>query len=105
MKHRYPTFVDAVRDIDDALCMIFLFANLPATSRVSTALIDNCTRLAAEWQLYILRSHSLHKVFLSIKGVYYQAEVMGQNVTWLVPYQFTQNVSSLPGIVGRVLKS
>jgi pescadillo protein len=93
VKCRYPTFVDAVRDIDDALCMIFLFANLPATSRVSTTLIDNCTRLAAEWQLYTLHSHSLRKVFLSIKGVYYQTEVMGQNVTWLVPYQFTQNVS------------
>ena len=103
--YRYPTFIDAVRDIDDALCMIFLFANLPATSRVSTALIDNCTRLAAEWQLYILHSHSLRKVFLSIKGVYYQAEVMGQNVTWLVPYQFTQNVSILAFIVNRILNS
>ena len=105
MWRRYPTFIDAVRDIDDALCMIFLFANLPATSRVSTALIDNCTRLASEWQLYILHSHPLRKVFLSIKGVYYQAEVMGQNVTWLVPYQFTQNVSVLPSIVNRVLNS
>ena len=105
MKHRYPTFIDAVRDIDDALCMIFLFANLPATSRVSTALIDNCTRLAAEWQLYILHSHSLRKVFLSIKGVYYQAEVMGQSVTWLVPYQFTQNVSVLPNIANRIFNS
>ena len=105
MKCRYPTFIDAVRDIDDALCMIFLFANLPATPRVSTALIDNCTRLAAEWQLYILHSHSLRKVFLSIKGVYYQAEVMGQNVTWLVPYQFTQNVSIPPSIVNEILNS
>lgn len=103
MGYRYPTFIDAVRDIDDALCMIFLFANLPATSRVSASLIDNCTRLAAEWQLYILHSRSLRKVFLSIKGVYYQAEVMGQNVTWLVPYQFTQNVSTLPSITCGVL--
>jgi len=104
VRFRYPTFIDAVRDIDDALCMIFLFANLPATSRVSTALVDNCTRLAAEWQLYVLHSHSLRKVFLSIKGVYYQAEVMGQNVTWLVPYQFTQNVSNLPGVVKSILR-
>lgn len=103
MWHRYPTFVDAVRDIDDALCMIFLFANLPATSRISTALIDNCTRLAAEWQLYTIHSHSLRKVFLSIKGVYYQAEVMGQNVTWLVPYQFTQNVSIPPSTINGIL--
>lgn len=89
---RYPTFIDAVRDIDDALCMIFLFASLPSTSRVSPSLIENCARLSAEWQLYVMHSRSLRKTFLSIKGVYYQAEVMDQTVTWLVPYQFTQNV-------------
>lgn len=93
--HRYPTFVDAIRDIDDALCMVFLFATLPANDRVSPSLVANCSRLAAEWQLYIMHSRSLRKVFLSIKGIYYQAEVMDQSVTWLVPYQFTQNVSQM----------
>ncbi|KAH9175423.1 Pescadillo N-terminus-domain-containing protein [Lactarius sanguifluus] len=94
IKERYPTFTDAVRDIDDALCMIFLFASLPSNDRISTSLVENCSRLAAEWQLYVMRTHSLRKVFLSIKGVYYQAEVMDQPVTWLIPYQFTQNIPS-----------
>lgn len=89
----YPTFIDAVRDIDDGLCMIFLFASLPSGPRVPPSLVENCSRLAAEWQLYIMHSKALRKIFLSIKGVYYQAEVMDQTVTWLVPYQFTQNVS------------
>ncbi|KAF9044874.1 hypothetical protein BDZ89DRAFT_980011 [Hymenopellis radicata] len=92
VKERYPTFTDALRDIDDALCMIFLFSTLPSNSRIPPSLIENCSRLAAEWQLYIMRSKALQKVFLSIKGVYYQAEVMDQTVTWLVPYQFTQNI-------------
>ncbi|CAA7266594.1 unnamed protein product [Cyclocybe aegerita] len=74
IKERYPTFIDAVRDIDDALCMVFLFSSLPSTSRLPPELVEN--------------------FFLSIKGVYYQAEVMDQPVTWLVPYQFTQNVPS-----------
>jgi pescadillo protein len=94
LRPRYPTFIDAVRDVDDALCMIFLFASLPSTAKVSASLVENCSRLAAEWQLYIMHTHSLRKVFLSIKGIYYQAEVMDQIVTWLVPYQFTQNVCS-----------
>ncbi|KIM85406.1 hypothetical protein PILCRDRAFT_817418 [Piloderma croceum F 1598] len=94
IKERYPTFIDAVRDIDDALCMIFLFASLPSNSRIPPSLIENCARLAAEWQLYIMHSRSLRKTFLSIKGIYYQAEVMDQSVTWLVPYQFTQNIPS-----------
>ncbi|KAE9410922.1 hypothetical protein BT96DRAFT_870725 [Gymnopus androsaceus JB14] len=92
IKERYPTFIDAVRDIDDALCMIFLFASLPSNPRIPPSLIENCSRLAAEWQLYVMRSNSLRKAFLSIKGVYYQAEVMDQTVTWLIPYQFTQTI-------------
>jgi pescadillo protein len=76
--------------------MIFLFASLPSNDRISASLVENCSRLAAEWQLYVMRTHSLRKVFLSIKGVYYQAEAMDQLVTWLIPYQFTQNVGHIP---------
>lgn len=39
-----------------------------------------------------MHTRALRKTFLSIKGIYYQAEVMDQTVTWLVPYQFTQHV-------------
>ncbi|KAF7339913.1 Pescadillo-like protein [Mycena venus] len=92
IKERYPTFIDAVRDIDDALCMVFLFASLPSNARLPASLTENCARLAAEWQLYVMHTRSLRKTFLSIKGIYYQAEIMDQTVTWLVPYQFTQNI-------------
>ncbi|KAF9458201.1 Pescadillo N-terminus-domain-containing protein [Collybia nuda] len=92
IKERYPTFIDAVRDIDDALSMIFLFASLPSSSRLPLEIIQNCSRLSAEWQLYVMEKRCLRKIFLSIKGVYYQAEVMDQTVTWLIPYQFTQYI-------------
>ncbi|KAI0932313.1 mRNA-binding ribosome synthesis protein nop7, variant 2 [Taiwanofungus camphoratus] len=92
IKERYPSFIDAVRDIDDALCMIFLFASLPSSTRISPSLVENCSRLASEWQLYVMHAHCLRRIFLSIKGVYYQAEVLDQTVTWLVPYQFTQKI-------------
>lgn len=38
-----------------------------------------------------MRTQLLRKSFLSIKGIYYQAEVNGQDVLWLVPYKFAQN--------------
>jgi len=92
VKERYPTFVDALRDLDDALSMLFLFATMPITEKISLQVVEDCQRLTAEFQIYIMKSRSLRKVFFSIKGIYYQAEIKGQTITWLVPYQFAQAV-------------
>ncbi|KAF8914554.1 mRNA-binding ribosome synthesis protein nop7, partial [Dissophora ornata] len=91
IKERYPTFTDALRDLDDCLCMIFLFATMPKTDKIKAETIESCQRIAAEFQHYVLHTRSLRKVFLSIKGIYYQAEIKGQTITWLVPYQFSQD--------------
>ncbi|KAI9501677.1 mRNA-binding ribosome synthesis protein nop7 [Coemansia spiralis] len=89
---RYPTFADALRDLDDALCMVFLFSTMPVVRRVNKDSIEECKRLAAEFMHYVIQSHSLRKVFLSIKGIYYQADIHGQSITWIVPYQFSQKL-------------
>ncbi|CBQ68115.1 conserved hypothetical protein [Sporisorium reilianum SRZ2] len=94
IKERYPTFRDSLKDIDDALSLLTLFANLPATDKVSAEVIASCSRLCAEWQLYVMKTKALKKVFLSIKGIYFQAEVNGETITWLVPYLFTQHIPS-----------
>ncbi|KAF8422487.1 ribosome biogenesis protein Pescadillo [Tirmania nivea] len=91
IKERYPTFTDALRDLDDALSMLHTFANLPSFNGIPPDTIAECERLCHEWQHYIMRTQSLRKSFLSIKGIYYQAEVNGQDVLWLVPYKFAQN--------------
>ncbi|XP_031270863.1 pescadillo homolog [Pistacia vera] len=39
--------------------------------------------LSHEWQAYISRTHKLRKIFVSVEGIYYQAEVEGQKITWL----------------------
>uniref|UniRef100_A0A3Q2V6A9 Pescadillo n=1 Tax=Haplochromis burtoni TaxID=8153 RepID=A0A3Q2V6A9_HAPBU len=88
---RYPTFIDALRDIDDALCMCFLFSTFARTGKCHVQTIQLCRRLTVEWMNYVIASRSLRKVFLSIKGIYYQAEVMGQLITWVVPYQFSHD--------------
>lgn len=90
IKERYPTFVDALRDLDDALSMLFLFANLPSSENVPPKIIMKCQRLTLEFEHYLIRTHSLRKSFLSIKGIYYQATIQGQDILWLVPYRFVQ---------------
>ncbi|XP_037114747.1 pescadillo [Syngnathus acus] len=91
VKERYPTFIDALRDIEDALCMCFLFSTFARTGKCHVQTIQLCRRLTVEWMNFAITSRALRKVFISIKGIYYQVEVMGQLITWLVPYQFAHD--------------
>lgn len=34
---RYPTFTDAVRDLDDALSMLVLFSTMPQTDKIQVS--------------------------------------------------------------------
>lgn len=92
IRERYPKFIDSLRDLDDCLTMVHLFAALPAIERenIQAERIHNCRGLSLEWQAYISRTHKLRKVFISVKGIYYQAEVEGQKVTWLTPHALQQ---------------
>ena len=96
VKERFPTFMDAVRDMDDALCMIHLFANFPATKLLEKKRVAECARLSREFQHYVMKTRKLRKVFVSIKGIYYEAEVCNQPVVWVVPHAFTQTVRYPP---------
>lgn len=93
IKERYPTFIDALRDLDDCLSLLFLFANLPSSANVPPKTIALCQRLCHEFQHYLIATHSLRKSFLSIKGIYYQATIQGQDIMWLVPYRFVQRIN------------
>lgn len=93
VRERYPTFADALRDLDDALSLLFLFANLPSTESVPSKVVSRCQRLCHEFEHYLITTNSLKKSFLSIKGIYYQATIQGQDVMWLVPYKFVQRVT------------
>lgn len=94
VKERYPAFSDALSDLDDALTLICLFASCPSNSEFSIThhLVRESERLWREFCVYLVAARSLRKSFLSVKGIYYQADVKGTVVTWLVPYQFTQNM-------------
>lgn len=84
--------MDAIRDLDDCLCHMFLFAALPSDDNIQSKEVKESKRLGCEFENYVISSKSLRKVFLSIRGIYYQAEIKGELITWLVPYQFLQNV-------------
>lgn len=90
LKSKYPTFIDALRDLDDALTHISLFTSLPTNTITSfnSEILKSCYRLLGEFSRYIMETHSLRYVFVSIKGTYLQAEVHGQTITWVIPHAF-----------------
>jgi len=92
IKDRYPTFVDALRDLDDALCMVAMFAQLPQHMQleIQKDTLETCNKLYREFLFYCMIAQNFTKAFFSIKGVYYRVEIMGQPVTWIAPYKFNQ---------------
>jgi len=88
VKERYPTFVDAIRDLEDCLCLCFLYSTFPKTAKTPIEMITLCRRLCIEFLHYVIEAKALRKIFVSIKGYYYQAEILGQQVTWVVPHSF-----------------
>ena len=86
IRERYPTFVDALQELDDALCLVFLFASLSPSKYVPAARVNECARLRREFLAYVARTRALRYVFISIKGIYYQAEVNGVTLTWIEPH-------------------
>ena len=94
VKERYPSFGDALRDFDDPLTLTHLFAMLPADKRhgIPAELVNRARALALEFQAYVTNTHALRKVFISVKGIYYQALVHGQEITWLTPHALAQTL-------------
>ena len=88
VKERYPTFIDALRDLDDCLTLCFLFSTFPSMAHIPRDQTVLCRRLTVEFLNAVIAAKALRKVFVSIKGYYYQAEIKGQAITWIVPHHF-----------------
>lgn len=103
IRERYPTFADALRDLDDALSMLYLFAALPNTSAIGMGRDEKRMALAPgheqvnfahtsagllrEFEAFLIKERCIRRSFVSIKGIYYQAEILNQTVTWIVPHE------------------
>jgi pescadillo protein len=92
VRERYPRFVDALSDVDDALALVYLFAALPSTGRVAAKITKKAQSLAAQWGAYCATTSCVTKSFVSVKGVYMEASIQGCDVCWVVPHAFTQNI-------------
>ncbi len=95
LRERYPRFTDTLNDLDDALSLINLFSNLPKHDllKIKPETVQLCQRLVREFYLYCSIAQNFKKGFISIKGIYQNVEIMGQEITWLCPINQPQKLS------------
>jgi len=103
VRERYPTFIDAIRDLEDCLCLTFLFSTFPGSSKAPIDMINLCRRLCVEFNHYVIEARALRKVFCSIKGYYFQADIKGQKVTWIVPHNFGWNACDMTEVDVKIM--
>jgi pescadillo protein len=88
IRSRYPTFADAVHELDDALTTVGLFAQMSGTKLIASERVAKCRRLMTEFHYYIARSRLLKLGFISFRGFHFEAAVEGEKVLWLIPHSF-----------------
>lgn len=66
---RYPSYLDALNDLDDPINLISLFASVamqPNLYRIegqSNKTNYDCRKLSLEWKNYVIQTHTLKKLF------------------------------------------
>jgi pescadillo protein len=90
VQERYPRFVDALSDLDDALTLTYLFAALPREFNIKSKVTNTAKSMAAAWGAYCATAGCITKSFISVKGVYLEATIRGTPVRWVLPHSFTQ---------------
>jgi len=89
IRSRFPSFSDAVKELDDALTTVALFAQMSGNDLIDSQRVLHCRQLMAEFHYYVSRAKLLSKGFISVRGFHFEAMIDGIPVVWLVPHNFT----------------
>ncbi|KAL1375020.1 hypothetical protein pipiens_017746 [Culex pipiens pipiens] len=77
----------------------------PAMKTVTRDITSMARRLSIEFMHYCIASKALRKVFVSIKGYYFQAEIKGELVTWIVPHYYPYQPQRKEYVDFKIMKS
>ena len=80
VKERDPRFQDALGALDDALSLVHLFSQLPGSGKIKSGVVAKCRELVEGWNAAVVLNGGVKKTFVSIKGIYFQADVQGVEV-------------------------
>lgn len=74
MWFRYPKFIDALRDLEDCLSMIHLFAAMPAVGRIDVKRIHNCKRFV--FHSITISWHFDEKLHIELFSSYFMYDIL-----------------------------
>ena len=90
VKQRFPKFEQALAELSDPLSLLSLLSSFPGHRlyNISPQRTRKYQMLMNMFKALVIKKNLLSKVFLSVKGVYYEA-MLGFNskVVWIEPYQ------------------
>lgn len=94
IRERYPTFQDALEDIDDAITSALLYSSLTTSKFLSATDLAEFRRLANEFCLYCMVTRAVTKVFFSTRGIYYAVQLPGcsKETVFVAPHDLVQKM-------------
>lgn len=95
IRERYPTFKDALEDLDDALTLVNLFAVMPTVKgdfNINNELTEKAAVIANQFLAFIFAKKLVKKVFISIKGIYLNVRIQNTNIMFIVPHKFARQL-------------
>lgn len=94
IKERYCSFDEALKDLDDALSLVSLVARFPGHRlfKIDPQKVEINSKLILAFKTFVQQERLLEKVFLSVKGIYFQCRINGYPVIWTEPYPFAQTL-------------
>jgi len=90
VKERYPSFEEALYGLDDALNLLAVYTKMNINRenhQISQEMINEAQALYRDFLAYVVHSRSLRKVFVTIKGIFYEVVINGVNIHWVTPFQ------------------
>lgn len=99
VRERYPRFNDALADLDDALCLISLFAALPSDGRIKSGITRKAKELSASWGAYCSVMGCVTKSFISVKVSV--GRLVGCTILSTIEYHHSHARYLLPSLLFR----
>lgn len=87
LKKRFPNLCNAIEHLTDAVSTISVYSHLSfqIVGGLNAHFILECKQLMDYFHYYIYKTQKLTKAFIAVDRYYLLANILGKDVTWIIP--------------------